>query len=189
MAMYWLTNNKTKKYITALNLLGAVIIMQSCQNTPSTTLNYSKEFIDLPSFFQKEIDSLQIAKPLIQKTVVKDTVSEQKELKVKDWNIELYSFLSIDLNKPAYKGYIEKDSANNLVTYKFTNPDLDINLVKITYENQVPVIFEVFRKTDNLLYNTEEHLSYSKGKKYKVEKKQKVTLLGDNFYAIEGILK
>lgn len=189
MAMYWWTNHKTQKYITALNLLGAVIIMQSCQNEPSTIGNSNKEFIDLPAFFQKEIDSLQIAKPLVTKTVLKDSISEQRELHIKDWNIEFSSFLSIDLNKPAYKGYIQKDSINNVVNYKFTNPDLDLNLVKITYENQDPITFEIFRNTDNLLYYTEEHLSYSKGKTYKVEKKQKVTFLGNNFYAIEGLLK
>lgn len=187
--MYWWINMKTKRFITALNLLGAVIIMQSCQDPVSNDLNSTKEFIDLPSFFKTEIDSLQLAKPLIVKTVVKDTIREQKEIQIKDWNIELSSFVSIDLNKPVYRGYIQKDSSNYTVNYKFTNPDLDINRIKIIYNNQTPISIEISRKTDNLLYSTEEELYYSKGDKYKVQKNQKVFLLGSNFYAIEGILK
>ena len=187
--MYWLTNINTKKIVTALNLLGAVILMQSCQNAATTDLNAPKEFIDLPAFFQKEIDSLQKVQPLISKTVVKDTLSEQKDIQIKDWNIELSSFLSIDLNKPVYKGAFQKDSVNNTVTYQFTDPELDINLIKITYSNQQPTTIEVSRKTENLLYSTEEELFYSKGEKYKVQKRQKVTLMGEYFYAIEGRLK
>lgn len=175
------------------NTLAAVIFITAAFYGCSNPNNQKKEiaaqehFFDIPGFFQKEIDSLTAANPSVNKTVKKDDTEETKNLKIKDWNVELSSFYAIDLNKPAYAGYVKVDSADSVIQYSFSNPDLDLSCVRIKLDNLgQPEMISVEKEVRNTLYKTSEFLVYEKNKFYLVEKNQQVKVMGDNYYKVQG---
>lgn len=161
-----------------------------CQcNNPETSSKVGFErMFDMPTFFKAEIARLTSENPEIEKTVYKGEERESKTMFIQDWSRELSSFVAIDLNKPAYQGYIEKDSTDHQVVLRVQNSDLDIAEVMIHYnERNEPDEIRVIRHIQNFLYTTEEELSYRKNKGYTILKKQDVWGLGSNRYHIEGI--
>jgi len=173
--MYWWIN-----FIVAIFLF-------ACNSTPQHTKQEKKEF-DLPAYFQREIKHLSSTDKEIVKTVSKDDVSETKTIRV-DWKKELAAFAAIDINKPVYAGYIRKDSSDRTVTLRIDDPKLDLSMIRIRYDEQnEPFEITIQRKTDNLLYDTIEKLYYRKNKSYRIEKQQKVWILGTNHYTIAGSL-
>lgn len=149
-----------------------------------------QELFDIPSFIQQQIDSLKQANPTINKTVIKDMQEETKALPIKDWESEFSSFKAIDLNKPAYAGFIDIDTVDGVLEYNFTNPDLDLSCVRIAFDDQGKVkMLSVDKHVHNTLYQTSEFLVYETGNFYIVEKNQKVLLMGDNYYKVQGNLK
>ena len=186
--MYWSKIN-IKSTLAGL-LLSCSLGFQSCSTAnPPLAIIEDHELFDLPLFIQNQIDSLNIANPLVLKSVSKDQHSEEKTMHIDSWEIELSSLKSVDLRKGAYKGFIRKDSTNNKVTYTFESEDVDLSKVEISYLNEMPTQIEVERKVNNLLYDTVEKLSYAIGKTYYVEKVQNVWILGENNYVIKGTIQ
>lgn len=147
-------------------------------------------YFDIPGYFKGEIARLTQDNPVVNKTVVKDSLSESQEIKIADWGNELASFVSVDLNKPAYAGVLQKDSTTKKVNIKASDPKIDLVAVDITYgENGEPIAFRVHRNIENSLYNTRETLLYEKNKGYSLEKNQSVLILGDKYYHVQGTFK
>lgn len=166
----------------------AITTASSCISSVHDKGLLTKEF-DFPSFFQQEIGLLNTLQPQVDKTVIKDSTSETKNLVIEDWNKELSSFLSIDLNKPAYRGAYQKDSADNVVIYTFTDSTLDLSSIRVVYKDHIPATLMIKKETKNLLYDTKESLEYVRGKRYSIDKRQNVKILGSHQYKIEGIIK
>jgi len=184
MAMYWYKRN-SQHILKAIVILICNVTLFSCVSTDPAQKKRA-ELFDLPSFFQSEIKSLKETNPTITKTVRKDSISEVQEIKIKNWDTELASFVAIDINKPAYSGYVDIDSVDNLVTYTITNPDLDLSCIQIQYKNGKANDIVIERKVKNSLYNTTELLEYRKNDSYTVEKNQAVKVVGENYYKIKG---
>lgn len=174
--------------MTSALSLAMVITFFSCSSSDKSKDSLTKEF-DLPKFFRNEVAALNALQPKIRKTVSKDNISETKQLVIADWNKELANFLTIDLNKPAYKGAFTKDSSANGVRYTFIDSTLDLSLVQVIYKADEPSTIIIKKSTKNLLYNTSEHLEYVKGERYSVEKEQFVKALGNQYYKIEGLIE
>ena len=178
--------------IKNIQILAAVIItaaFSSCStgNQEKKDSSNQEKYFDIPAFFQKEIDSLASINPEINKTVKKDDQEESKKLKIKDWQIELSSFQAIDLNKPAYAGFVKVDSTDSLIQYSFTNPELDLSCVRIKLNKEGnPEMISVEKEVRNTLYKTSEFLVYEKDKFYLVEKNQQVKVMGENYYKVQG---
>lgn len=188
--MYWYIKRITNSKITLMVVLTSTIaFFISCSNSTS---NHEKEHsleFDLPSFFNREVKLLNSAKPIVKKTVEKDGISESKELTIADWERELANFLSVDLNKPAYQGYVKKDSFQNNVMYTIANSTLDLTSVQIMYKSNKPISFIIKKSSKNLLYQTDEILKYNKGIGYSIDKTQKVKGLNKQHYKISGIIE
>lgn len=162
----------------------------ACSEQTAQVEHFASKQLDIPAFFTTEIARLSAEKPEVIKTVKKDSIVETKDIKIDNWENELASFLTVDINKPAYAGYLKKDSVDRRVTYHSTNPKLDLKLVEITYNDKgQPITFRIDRNIDNLLYDTEETLHYQKDVGYQLEKRQHVLLLGDKYYHISGKIK
>lgn len=162
----------------------------SCTSSPNGSDVIRETYLDIPGYFKGEIARLTQDNPVVNKTVVKDSLSETQEVKIADWSNELASFVSIDLNKPAYNGILQKDSTNNEVNITATDPKIDLVAVDVTYgENGEPTAFRIQRNIQNSLYDTRETLRYEKNKGYSLEKHQSVLILGDKYYHVEGTFK
>ena len=179
-------NIKRIKNIAAVICITAAFY--SCGNKEQQAkIENQEKLFDLPSFFQKEIDSLAALNPDVNKTVKKDENEESKKLKIKDWAVELSSFKAIDLNKPAYAGFVKVDTADSVIQYTFTNPELDLSCVRIKLDQQgQPKMISVEKEVRNTLYKTSEFLVYEKNNFYLVEKNQHVKVMGDNYYKDQG---
>lgn len=163
-----------------------LLMCYSCAEDLASSSGDRPHYADLPAFFGAEVERLSQEQPNVRKTVSAGDGSEQQEMVIDNWSRELSSFLDIDLNKPAYRDDISKDSSAHVVTYRVDNPDLDIVSVAITYDEGKPVAIDIVRHIQNFLYNTQERLRYNKYEGYVIEKKQNVWILGDNQYHIEG---
>ncbi len=184
--MYWFKKTKTYNIIAALALASAAFF-HSCNATNDKDNPLHQRYTNLPEYFNNEITRLTSLNPEILKTVVKDSISESKNIFLEDWGRELSSFTSIDLNKPAYQGLFQKDSSDYTVNYTSKDPKIDIQHVKIVYnEDGTPRSVLIKRKIKNTLYETDEVLLYEGTKGYRIEKKQHIFVLGDKFYLIKG---
>lgn len=163
-----------------------IAILTSC-SSPSNKKETIQEF-DIPSFFKKEAQYLNSVKPSVKKTVEKDGISETKDLIIADWDRELANFLSVDLNKSAYEGFLIKDSSENNVKYTFSDSTLDLTSIQIFYIANRPSSFLIKKSTKNLLYQTDETLEYTKDQSYSIDKKQKVKGLAEQHYKITGVI-
>ena len=183
--MYWYSVKKV--WSKAVMGITIAALFLSCESNSTNIPVGQEKYIDIPAYFKAEVERLTRENPLIKKTVIKDSLSETKELKIADWENELSSFASIDLNKPAYIGALTKDSASYTVKIKSTDPKIDIVEVEITYTKEGdPITFQIQRNIKNSLYETREKLQYTKQEGYSLEKQQSVLILGDKYYHIQG---
>ena len=179
-------SHKLFKILAAVIITAAFYACNPSKKSEQAAINQEK-FFDIPTFFQREIDSLASVNPEINKTVKKDDQEETKKLKIKDWAVELSSFQAIDLNKPAYAGFVKVDRTDSLIQYSFTNPELDLSCVRIKLDAQGnPHMISVEKQVKNTLYKTSEFLAYEKNGFYLVEKNQQVKVMGDNYYKVQG---
>ncbi len=168
----------------------SIALFVSCSEKIEQVPKFADAQLNIPAFFNKEIAHLKALNPKVSKTVVKDTIAETQEMQINNWDTELASFVAVDINKPAYGGYLKKDSSDLTVTYSSTNPALEIQFVQIKYDAAgKPLSFLIEKNIDNLLYQTAEKLTYTTGESYRLEKKQHVLLLGDKYYQISGDIK
>lgn len=182
--MYWY-KQKSILHKAVMALAIAALFLSCTPHQQGGVIN--ETYFDIPTYFKGEITRLTRDNPLVNKTVVKDSLSETKEIKIADWGNELSSFVSIDLNKPVYAGVLQKDSTANRVKITVSDPKVDISFVEITYgDNGEPTLFHIERKVENFLYDTRETLHYETDKGYRLEKHQSVRILGDKYYRIEG---
>lgn len=185
--MRWRINHKmTVSFAAVIGIAAALVSCGSTAENESASLQSAH--IDLPVFFQQQIDSLEAVNPLVHKNVQKDDLKEEKQLHIKSWETELSAFLSVDLNKPAYDGLAEIDTLDSgLLQYSYDDPKVDLSCVQVRFgPDNKPTMITVEREIENSLYTTREVLVYEKGEFYLVAKNQKVLLLGNNFYRIEG---
>lgn len=146
----------------------------------------NEEYFDIKTYFKKEIEKLSQEKPVVRKTVIKDSEEETKNMEIKDWETELNTFLSVDLQKPVYSGQfsIKKEGKSDIYTTK--DPDLDLQFIKITKENGQVSRITIHKKVGNMLYKTTEKLEYKENDFYIIEKEQNIRILGTNNYVIKG---
>ena len=146
-------------------------------------------YFDLKSYFQNLADSLNKTNLFVEKTVAKNEVKEEKNIKITDWKNEFALFIDADINKSAWKDSYTKDSTASSLNYIAKNEDLKTRSIFIIMDNGKPKQIIIKTRVDNLLYHGEETLTYNDGDSYEIKKHQKVILLGLNDYRILGKLK
>jgi hypothetical protein len=121
--------------------------------------------------------------------VAKNGVKEERNIKVTDWKNEFDLFIDADINKSAWRDSYTKDSTANKIVYRAKDEDLKTRSISIILDNAKLKQIVIKTKVDNLLYHSEETLTYREGLSYQIKKHQKVILLGLNDYLIEGKFK
>jgi hypothetical protein len=182
--MYWykLSYKRLKLLIPGLILLSG---MQSCKNDGSNDGKGMKYF-DLKGYFKTDSTRLSKLNPLINKTIVNNTVSETKKVHIPDWGTELSLFTESDINKPAWKTSYTVQATTDFLIYKAKDPALTTRDIIIKRDGDKIKWILIFNHTKNLLYETEEKLSYFPDSLYLIEKLQRVKLMGTDKYTIRG---
>lgn len=177
--------------MTARTTLFWLITGLACLSCKSPRLDkpvHHDQYYPLHAFFQAEKDSLERANPRIQKQVSKDGAAEQKTLQNIDWTIELGPFLSVDISKPVYQGAFQVISTDSTLTYRAIDESIDIRQITIQKDTSDLVTGIIIdRKTDNLLYQNTERLTYIPAVQYSLDKSQKILFLGSSRYQITSV--
>ncbi|HEY4197185.1 MAG TPA: hypothetical protein VGM63_16700 [Mucilaginibacter sp.] len=184
--MYWYNpaNKKIPFFITGFILLLGIA---ACKRDSAASADTMK-FFDIKGFFRA--DSLRLTKlnPLVEKTVTHDKVAETRKVHIENWGNELSLFIGSDINKPAWKDSYNITTDNGLLVYRANDPSLKTTEVVIKKDGDRVKWILIYNHTKNILYQTDEKLSYFPDSLYLIQKVQWVKLLGRESYGIRGTL-
>ncbi|GAA4805856.1 hypothetical protein GCM10023231_38790 [Olivibacter ginsenosidimutans] len=172
-----------KQYVTFSLLLSIL----SCTSQKTTEPLDQKPYFDLVQYFQKQANRLKIKQQWVLKTVRKNEDTEQKKLQLTNWTNEFELFSSSDINKSDWLNSYILDSTVNTLTYHSKDPRLRTKSIKI-YKNTDRSIqqIHILNSDTNWLYQSTEVLDYFPDSCYKINKTQRIRILGENQYLIEG---
>jgi hypothetical protein len=181
--MYWYRS----KVAAALALTGGFMLV-FCLQACKPVVKEKPEYFDIKGYFAADIVKLNRLNPFVQKTVTHNGISETKKTKIDDWGRELDLFIGADINKPALKNSYSVVDDGGFLIYKAKYPELKMRETVIKRENGKVKWILIYNKTKTFLYQTSEKLSYYPDSLYLIEKNQKVRLMGNNHYRIEGVI-
>jgi hypothetical protein len=163
-------------------------MLSSCKPDMKATVSGSKYF-DIKGYFERDSARLTKLNQAVFKSVNHNGNTESKKILIANWGAELSLFKNSDINRPAWKGSYKISGDSNIMIYQALDPELKTReiLVKKTY-GKVKYIL-IVNDTRNLLYKTQEKLSYFPDSMYQIQKAQSVRLLGTNKYDIKGLFK
>lgn len=143
-------------------------------------------YFDLDSYFKAEAQRLSKANLQIDKTVMVNGQSEEKNVKINNWEKEFESFISADINKASWGGSfkIQKDSATTV--YLTQNEKIPVKKVEITYHKDKIYGIKIFITTTNRLYTSKDSLVYYPDSLYQIKKLQDIKLMGPKTYQVTG---
>lgn len=182
--MYWCKNI----YRTLIAAgIGIALLVPACKPEIKDDGAAAKYF-DLKAFFKTDSARLaRLNKPVI-KTVTHNGVTETKTIKIDNWARELSLFSESDINKPAWRDSYKVQTTPNMVIYMATDDDLKTREIIVSKTGDKVKYIVIYNYTKNILYYTNEKLTYWPDSLYKIEKTQHVRLLGLNKYVITGSL-
>ena len=163
-----------------------IFLLSGCLSSEKENTSNQIYYFDLKTYFTKTATELNRKKPLVNKTVSKNELSENKKIKITDWKTELALFIDADINKKAWKDSYSKDTSATKIIYTAKEADLKTQKIEIDLKNGLPVKFKIIIKMDNLLYHSTEELEFYPDSVYSINKHQKVTIISQNNYLIKG---
>ena len=163
-----------------------IVLLSGCLSSEKENTSNQIYYFDLKTYFTKTATELNRKKPLVNKTVSKNELSENKKIKITDWKTELALFINADINKKAWKDSYSKDTSATKIIYTAKEADLKTQKIEIDLKNGLPIKFKIITKMDNLLYHSTEELEFYPDSVYSINKHQKVTIISQNNYLIKG---
>lgn len=182
--MFWYRSSRAG---SAFVIIVLALYCAACRPDVKET-GASLKYFDLKGYFTAEIAGLTRLNKPVAKTVTHNGVTESKTVYIRNWGSELDLFMGSDINRPAWKNSYTITCSNDFLIYRAKLPDLKMRQMVIKKEeNRVKWIL-IFNRTKNLLYHTTEKLSYFPDSLYLIEKDQKVRLMGNNKYKVQGVI-
>lgn len=170
-------------------LISVVVACSPAREEQPAASNAAPAYFSLKNYFRDEAERLQRASPKIVKSVVKNGSEESRHTQISNWENELMLFIESDINKPAWQQSYQIDSSGNTVVYQRLDPEL--RTVSISIERNADETIDHIRiqnGVENMLYTSEEQLDYYPDSLYRINKKQRVMVIGENSYTITGTL-
>lgn len=177
--------------LTALVFVSTLFF--ACSESKNEVRN--KVYFDLPNYFKKEAQSLNDKKSGILKTLIKDGKKETLQSDSLDWHAELQPFIAVDLNKSAWIGKFEMDSAitndsTKWVVYKCSEENIPIKMVYFEYLNSKINYIIIENQTNNIAFSKYAKLIYHFGHAIHIENELKIRFAGDvNFQMDSKIIQ
>jgi hypothetical protein len=147
------------------------------------------QYFDIEGYFKSETARLKKLNHPVFKTVMHNNITESKIVHINDWQAELSLFSESDINKPAWEDGYTIQNTSNAIFYRAKTFDLKTQLIVINKSgNRIKWIYIYNKIPKNLLYQSDESLSYFPDSVYIIRKDQKVRFLQANHYRIAGTL-
>lgn len=156
--------------------------------------NQTKKYFDLKGLIESQIKTLNIQKPLVQKSILIAEKSENQVVKTIDWAKEFEFFIQADLNKPAFTQSYRVDSLSTGVKYTLKETEkLPVKYLNITKIGAEVIGIQALVKNENYLYETERYLKLSfKNNQvidYQINGYQKIIFGDKKNFKINGVIK
>ena len=164
--------------------LSFALLLFVCSCRQGDTVRYSGSYFDLKGYLEKEAVRLKSA--LVDKTVSKNSNIERRRMKIRSWASELSLFSESDINKPAWKNSYKTTSSKNKIIYTALESNLRTRSIEIVNTSGQVESITINNRSNNTLYNSSERLEYFPDSLYRIEKKQKVVVIGTNNYTVTG---
>lgn len=158
----------------------------ACNPAPSKKQFKAIRYFDLKDYIAKEAKRLNQLNPDIEKSVMVNRSEEHKKVKIADWQKELAVFSDADINKSAWQGLFQTYEGKDIKTYTADNEKVPVKSLSIKYRSGKIYGIQVLIRTENLLYTSNDTLSYFPDSLYEVKKTQHIKLLNEKDYRITG---
>ncbi len=161
----------------------------SCNQRKEAEANTDFVYFDIKGYFEKEISRLQKLNPIVNKTVSVNGEVESKSYKIADWSKELDIFVNADINKTSWKGSFKTTTQKGVEIYTSDHKKIPVKRISITWKGNKAGKIEIIIDNKNILYRSQDTLTYCPDSLYEIKKQQKIRLLKNKKYAIIGKLK
>ena len=175
--------------IKRLFLAFLLISVFSCTERKNVEANTDLMYFDIKGYFQNEIVRLQMLKPTVVKTVYISGSEEKKTIGIQDWNKELAIFLNADINKASWKGSFSIDKKDENEIYKSSAKKIPVKMIAVTKENKTVKKIVVIIAYKNILYQSQDTLTYYPDSLYEIKKEQDIRFLKKKKFTVIGKLK
>ncbi len=170
-------NPHSSKYISTLFLVFALF---SCKN--EEVGKDKLQYFDLSGFINEEAKLLSAKILQVDKTVFLNGKEEKKIITISNWQNELNAFKEADINKKSFLGKYAVDSSseggNLLIRYSALEKSFRTREISVQYDaEKKPVKVRATISTDNVLYSSDQQLSYETGEGYWIAGKQVIRFL------------
>lgn len=170
-------------------ILVFALALFSCNQRKEAEANTDLKYFDIKGYFGKEISRMQRLNPDVDKTVSINGASENKKSKIADWNKELAIFVNADINKTSWKGSFKTVKQNGTDIYTSDSKKIPIKKISVKHHGQQVDKIEIILDNKNILYQSQDTLTYFPDSVYAIKKQQKIKLLNEKKYSIIGKLK
>jgi 2-hydroxy-3-keto-5-methylthiopentenyl-1-phosphate phosphatase len=165
------------------------IALFSCNQRKEAEANTDLVYFDIKGYFEKEISRLQKLNPVVNKIVSVNGAVESKSSKIADWSKELTIFVNADINKTSWKGSFKTVKQNETEVYTSDSKKIPIKKISVTQHGQQVDKIEIIIDNKNILYQSQDTLTYCPDSLYSIKKQQKIRLLKDKKYSVIVKLK
>ncbi|RZL50307.1 MAG: hypothetical protein EOP00_05015 [Pedobacter sp.] len=145
--------------------------------------------MDLESYFKAEANRLAKANLTIDKTVTINDQTEEKKVKIANWEQEFSSFIDADINKASWRGAFKLTKNGNVETYISDSKRIPVKKVIVNYQNELIKSVKVFIVNTNDLYVSKDSLTYYPDSLYEIKKTQQIKLMDGKQYHVTGKFK
>lgn len=163
-----------------------LILLASCGRAEKQNAPSSAPYFDVQAYFNQEVKKLSTKNPVVHKTVVINGSTENKALKIADWNKELSSFIDADINKRAWEGEFKVQKTNHGLLYTSNNDKVPVKKLEIRKDKNGITSVTIILKNSNYLYSSADTLSYYPDSLYQIKKIQQIQLMSAKSYRISG---
>lgn len=174
-----------KQLIMLTFVLSALISCNSANEHQKNEGNY----FDVKGYISGEANKLAKEKRQIRKTVSVDGSTEEKTLFIEDWHTELSAFIDAEINRKSWEGLFRVHKTADAVTYTTTDSKVPVKVLKIKYSGDRLKELQIIVTNSNMLYTSEDSLSYYPDSLYQIHKTQKIRFLKEKRYQVTGKLK
>ncbi|WP_412465711.1 hypothetical protein [Pedobacter sp. KLB.chiD] len=165
------------------------LALLSCNQRKEAEANTNLVYFNIKGYFEKEISRLQKLNPTVNKTVSVNGTIESKSAKIADWTKELAIFVNADINKTSWKGSFKTKEQNGVDVYTSDHNKIPVKKVSISWKGKKVGKIEIIIDNKNIVYRSQDTLTYFPDSLYSIKKQQKIKLLTAKRYAVIGKLK
>lgn len=166
-----------------------VLALISCNQGKDSKIDSGNAYFDLQGYFEKEIARLQRLNPTVSKTVSVNGINESNNVKVADWKKELAIFANADINKASWQGSFTNKKVGSADVYSSDSKKIPVKRVYVAKRGSEIQKIEIIIANKNILFQSNDTLSYYPDSLYLIKKQQKIRLLNEKKYTISGKFK